>query len=240
MKTTQRTNGLLAKFPLLCVIFLGWIACPCAAQTWGAWVAVPVGGCECQCCSVSTYEPPNCDLVVTCQRRDSSIVTTLGSYVYDDSDPVVCEYCPTCCTDPPCSCIGIPSSIYCGDAEVSADEEVLSLDIASCLHNGATIQQALLSETGYTELSHTHICPAVAGLCYETETVARLPKWVGTTAAMDHEWRIIRVYRGLTCPIGGTYFTSCGTAKSSVKTTVLDVFSASCLVSYETCGPACP
>lgn len=227
----------------LCLVFFV-VALPggAYAQNWGAWVAVPIGECACRDCSVSTYAPPGCTLTVTCQRRDDAIQSMTGPEVVESSDPVDCEYCPICCDSPPCSCVGLPSMIVCGLAELRLEDVIEELSVNPCLNltDKALLQQLLLDATGFTGQSVHHCCDADASLCTETLTVAKLTKFEGSLATRNHEWRVVRVYGGFGCNLAGTYFTSCGTGTSTVKATVVNIAGADCFQDIKNCGPACP
>jgi hypothetical protein len=213
-----------------------------AQQVWGPWVSVAMSQCQCMGCSTSTGTFPNCELLsIACHRRDSSLSVSSGNQTEVRSEPVTCEYCPTCCTDPPCSCHDLPSSVYCDDAKLTCTDELSDLVLAACLGPAAPgVEQGLFGAIGYTGNATDMICPAFAGLCTITTTTASLWTWVGAKATQDHEWRVVRIFTGEECQVTAPVITSCGGATSGVVADVVDPFSGTCTVRAEPCGPVCP
>lgn len=230
----------------LAFALVAFARCAWGQILWDVWVVVPTS--ECTGCGLPVDADPDCGAFASgCQRKDS-LTNNSSSPRVVDSECIKCDYCPKCCTDPPCSCINLPPGKHCGTASVTMTNTIVfamcpRLSAQSAAYVGTTMSVL----AGWTPGTCTQNCDAVAGLCTITETFARLGG-SANIVSVHHEFRRVGSWALVTgaeegdgvCPIAGSpWIVPCGSCDSVV---VVHVWGCpgTCIVWNEPCGPVCP
>lgn len=214
------------------------VARPALAQDWGAWEVVLGNECACAGCSFVPGTPPaGCNIpTISCERRDTTISVDAEEPYEGWSEPCPCEYCPGCCTNPPCSCIGLPPTITCDEIIIPIESTIDLSDIAGCYSDAGLLEAMFREVAGYYAGSFDVRCECTASLCYVQYTHVRLIFQI-VTVQMSHQWRMNRHYTPSTCTLAGDNYTNCG---SDTSTMAFTIASGDCVRFPMACGPVCP
>lgn len=212
------------------------------AQTWGPWLQV--WGTECTCASCAwgaSNVPPECTYYLKCYRRDSDVTVSAGVESSQYSAPCYCEYCPQCCEDPPCSCVGLPPSHNCGQACMTVNNAVTFTLVDGCISTMPAyhmIVDSLQTAAGYSPGYCIEVCcDCLAALCHKQETIARGIYLKNVKATMRHHWAVSGY---AVCPSGNSIpvHNVCQVRDSTQYYTI--VLGGECIEISEWCGPVCP